>query len=575
MNLYFAQLLQILANPPGGLVLSIIFIIILVGSLWRTTRRTDSDALNHTKRVIIGIGILIILQGILLWINLLAWLKVFDPQWFLPSIDRAFVLINMIWIAWLWVFSEPSREKDRIPGIFTILTLTLMVISILSWLQKPTGTVFIYSIQDILWQILTLVLIILALTFLLIHKPIGYHHGLAVMVLSGLGNLIYLLIPMPVGYYLGVIRLTQLVVFPFLLALPRAISAQVIPQGKVKEKEKTGVSDQQLLVNEAPIKINPPPFIPGLIDQAAGIDQNHLTKVNLIRSLEAKEASPRSDQIELQLHMTLEELAFLQNELAAAKIKIDEFENQEPVLPSISEDQIQMVASIAQELRQPMSSIVGYTDLLMGESIGLLGALQRKFLERVKFSSERIVHLIEDLIQLTSNETDRIIMNPEVIDLNNIIDNAVAYTSTQLREKNITMRLDIPESPPKIHIDREALQQILIHLLQNAGAATLIEGTVLLRVHIQTEDEKDFLLIQVKDSGGGILSKDLPKVFARRYRAENVLIQGLGDTGVGLSIAKTLAEAQFGRIWVDTSLGVGSMISVLLPIVSSKSEIDE
>jgi signal transduction histidine kinase len=134
------------------------------------------------------------------------------------------------------------------------------------------------------------------------------------------------------------------------------------------------------------------------------------------------------------------------------------------------------------------------------------------------------------------------------------------------------MRLVIPESPPRIHIDGEALQQILIHLLQNAGAATLIEGTILLRVQIQTENDKDFLLIQVVDSGGGIPSKDLPRVFARRYRADNVLIQGLGDTGVGLSITKALAEAQLGRIWVETTLGIGSTISVLLPIVSAKSD---
>jgi signal transduction histidine kinase len=270
--------------------------------------------------------------------------------------------------------------------------------------------------------------------------------------------------------------------------------------------------------------------------------------------------------------MTLEELAFMQNELAEAKIKIEELGEKESTIPSVPEDQAQMMAAIAQELRQPISSIIGYTDLLMGESVGILGALQRKFLERVKFSTERVASLIEDLIQITTDETDRIIMNPQVIDLNNIIDNAIAYTSAQLREKNITMRLVIPESPPRIHIDGEALQQILIHLLQNAGAATLIEGTILLRVQIQTENDKDFLLIQVVDSGGGIPSKDLPRVFARRYRADNVLIQGLGDTGVGLSITKALAEAQLGRIWVETTLGIGSTISVLLPIVSAKSD---
>jgi signal transduction histidine kinase len=117
-----------------------------------------------------------------------------------------------------------------------------------------------------------------------------------------------------------------------------------------------------------------------------------------------------------------------------------------------------------------------------------------------------------------------------------------------------------------IHADREALQQILIHLLQNAGAASPVEGAVHLTVQTRTEDGKEFVLIQVTDSGGGIPAEDLGRVFTRLYRADNVLIQGVGDTGVGLSIAKTLTEAQKGRIWVESQVGVGSTFSVLLPI---------
>jgi len=230
------------------------------------------------------------------------------------------------------------------------------------------------------------------------------------------------------------------------------------------------------------------------------------------------------------------------------------------------------LVSISQELKQPMSSIIGYVDLLLGESVGIIGAMQRKFLERVKSSTERIVRLVDDLNKIAFTDADHLTTNPEVIDLNLIIDNAVAYTSTQLREKNITMRLDIPESPPKIHFDHESLQQILIHLLQNAGAASEVEGTVMLRVKFHEEEGKDFLMIQVVDSGGGISPEDLPRVFSRRYRADNVLIKGLGDTGVGLSIAKALAEAQSGRIWVESTLGVGSSISALLPIESEQQE---
>jgi two-component system phosphate regulon sensor histidine kinase PhoR len=233
---------------------------------------------------------------------------------------------------------------------------------------------------------------------------------------------------------------------------------------------------------------------------------------------------------------------------------------------------VDVIASISQELRQPMSSIIGYTDLLMGESVGVLGALQRKFIERIKASTDRIGGLVNDLIQITSLETGRMEFKAESIDLNLIIDNAMAYTSAQIREKNITLRLDIPDSTLLIRTDRDAFQQILIHLLQNATGTAQVEGVVTLRVRIQSEQSEHFILIQVTDTGGGIASSDIPRVFARRYRADHALIQGLGDTGVGLSIAKALVEAQGGRIWVETEAGCGSTFSILLPVLLRPEE---
>lgn len=271
-------------------------------------------------------------------------------------------------------------------------------------------------------------------------------------------------------------------------------------------------------------------------------------------------------QLENELRMTLREMARLQNTLAESNMKIMELENKPSASPNLTNDQAEVVASISQELRQPMSSIIGYADLLLGESVGILGALQRKFIERIRASTERIGSLIDDLIQITTLETGLMSLKPESVDMNLIIDNAMAYTSSQLREKNITLRIDIPENMRPIQTDREALQQILIHLLQNAGAASSVEGAITLRARTQKENENDHALIQVTDTGGGIPSEDLPRVFSRLYRADNVLIQGVGDTGVGLSIAKALTEAQGGRIWVDTEIGSGSTFSVLLPL---------
>ena len=324
-----------------------------------------------------------------------------------------------------------------------------------------------------------------------------------------------------------------------------------------------------------------------LESQREGISQAHLQAENMAALLIMQEEAQKSieqlkadnerlrnvggasgagdEQTEHELRNTLEEMAHMQNALADANIKILELEKR-PAAP-ITTEQVEVIASISQELRQPMSSIIGYTDLLMGESVGSLVALQRKFIERIKASTERIGGLVDDLIQITNLETGKMEFKPEAIDLNLIIDNAMAYTSTQIREKNITLRLDLTGTAPHIQTDRDAFQQILIHLLQNATAATHAEGNITLRLQMQKENDKQFISIQVTDNGGGIAPENIPLVFARRYRAEHSLIQGLGDTGVGLSIAKALVEAQNGRIWVETEEGVGCTFSVLLPVL--------
>jgi signal transduction histidine kinase len=277
-------------------------------------------------------------------------------------------------------------------------------------------------------------------------------------------------------------------------------------------------------------------------------------------------------QIERELRASLQDVARLQNQLAESNVKILELEKDGKAAHNKPSEQAEVIASISQELRQPMSSIVGYTDLLLGESIGILGALQRKFVERIKASTERIGSLIDDMIQVTTLESGLAQLKPESVDLNLIIDNAMAYTSSQVREKNISMHLDLPKKLAPLNTDREALQQIMIHLLQNAGAATPIEGTIHLKVQTTNDKDQDYIMVQVTDSGGGIPAEDLGRVFTRLYRADNVLIQGIGDTGVGLSIAKTLTEAQHGRIWVESEPGKGATFSVLLPITKDAVE---
>jgi signal transduction histidine kinase len=296
--------------------------------------------------------------------------------------------------------------------------------------------------------------------------------------------------------------------------------------------------------------------------------ENQRLKENLKKSITAApaEGGENNDQIMGELRLALQEVAQLQNALGEATSKLPSPDKPTGAPIAISDETSEVIASIAQELRQPMSSITGYTDLLLSESVGILGALQRKFLERVKSSTEHMRSLLDDLIKTTAIQKGSLEMIAQPVDLGKVIDQSITDTSAQMRERNITLRVDLPEELPQVHTDQDALQQILIHLLENAGAVTPREGTIILRAHMNDQAPgKSSLLVQVTDHGGGISPEDLSRVFARRYRAENPLIQGVGDTGVGLSITKTLVESLGGKIWVESQPGQSSTFSVELP----------
>jgi signal transduction histidine kinase len=277
------------------------------------------------------------------------------------------------------------------------------------------------------------------------------------------------------------------------------------------------------------------------------------TELRLSNSLKANAASTNSAQIEQDLHLTLAEVARLQNQLAEANMRLVEAE-------------AGGVTVFSHELRQTLSSTLQYLDLLLEESVGSLDAMQRSFLETIKASTTRLHNVIEDFTQLTTFKARSTSLAHDPADLNLIVKDALADTSSQARAKRLTLNVHLSENLAPVYADRGALRQILLRLLSNATAVSPLQGTVRLSVETKTEANKEYLLIQVGDSGGGIPPEDLQRVFAPLFRAEDVPARGVGDTGMGLFIAKTLTEAQNGRIWVDTESGVGSTYNVLIPV---------
>lgn len=285
---------------------------------------------------------------------------------------------------------------------------------------------------------------------------------------------------------------------------------------------------------------------------------------------ELEEKSAALTSLEQQLERTRTAMADLEEQLATTNRAVDA-----AVAGSHDIDQHdEVIASMAQELRTPMSSIVGYTDVLLGEQVGILGSLQRKFLQRVKSNTERMGALLDDLIRITALDKGRLRLEPEKVDVAFAVEEVIANLTDQYREKELTLRMVIGEEIPPVNADRDALTQIISHLLANAALASPVKGEVELLAASQhgalpgpdgEDHEEQCLYLQVRDSGSGVDPADFDRVFARKYRADNPLIEGLGDTGVGLSLTKALVETHGGRIWMESEKDLGTTFHVLIP----------
>ena len=274
-------------------------------------------------------------------------------------------------------------------------------------------------------------------------------------------------------------------------------------------------------------------------------------KLWLENNLKESVSSKNSTQLEQDLRSTLKQVARLQNQLAESNMRLLETE-------------AGGIGGFSRELHRTLSAALQNIDLLLGESVGALSPMQRNLLDTIKASTARLHAVIEDFVQIMTIRANAATHVPEPVDLNPIIKDAIAETSSQMRAKRITLNVDLPEVLSPVCVDPGALRQILTRLLSNAGAVSPLQGRVDLRAQTKTEDDKEYLLMQVGDTGGGIPPEDLPRIFTPLYRETDVPARGVGETGMGLFIVKTLTEAQNGRIWVDTELGVGSTYNVLV-----------
>jgi signal transduction histidine kinase/DNA-binding response OmpR family regulator len=224
------------------------------------------------------------------------------------------------------------------------------------------------------------------------------------------------------------------------------------------------------------------------------------------------------------------------------------------------------IASVSQEIRTPMTSISGYTDLLLAKSVGPLGSTQTKFLERIRANADRIDGLLNDLVSMMILDSRQLELKAEAMDLAATIHEAAETVHGDIAAKEQHLDLELPTDLSYVQAGPDAVYHILTNLLQNAHRCSPPGAHIRLQVREIHEGDTHYVSVSVTDAGGGIAAGDHKKVFNRFYRSENRIVPGLGDPDASLPIVKVLAEANGGRLWLESQMGVGSTFAFILPI---------
>ncbi len=229
------------------------------------------------------------------------------------------------------------------------------------------------------------------------------------------------------------------------------------------------------------------------------------------------------------------------------------------------------ISLITHDLKSPLTSILGYSDLLLVEASEKLGPEEQGYLTSIKSNGAKILDLVEQYLDLTKIEAGMMRLNLQETDPAGLLEEAVSALNVQAMEKNIKIRLSAPEGLPVITVDREKMLRVITNLVSNSIKYTMSGGSVEVSVRCAGTDSvagkpAQAIEISVADNGYGMDKDDLPHIFDRYYRSKS--ISGIRGTGLGLAVVKSLVDAQGGEVSVESELGKGSKFTVRIPVKS-------
>lgn len=218
-----------------------------------------------------------------------------------------------------------------------------------------------------------------------------------------------------------------------------------------------------------------------------------------------------------------------------------------------------LIRQVAHDLRNPLNALFGYADLVT--RFGTLNADQRKYLDRVRLTAQKLYDLSESLVDLAWIEAG-MALDHRPFELAHLIHLAVHQLEAEAEERRITLVVSVQQPIPPIVGDPRRITEAITRLLENAVRYSLPDSNV--AIHAWQEGPRVFCT--VGDQGIGIAAEDLPNIFDRLWRSPDERVRSVPGGGIGLTLARAIVRRHGGQIWADSTPGEGTTVTFMLPL---------
>jgi PAS domain S-box-containing protein len=222
----------------------------------------------------------------------------------------------------------------------------------------------------------------------------------------------------------------------------------------------------------------------------------------------------------------------------------------------------EFLANMSHELRTPLNAILGFAEIIRDRLLGPITDRYAEYAQDIHSSGSHLLGIINDILDLSKVEAGRVELVEEIVDLQSIIRSVVLLLRERVANAELTLKTELPDALLLLRADERKLKQVLMNLLSNAVKFTPPSGEIL--VHARVESERG-VVIEVADNGIGIAPEDIERALSPFGQVDSRLSRRYEGTGLGLPLARALAELHGGTLTLESALGRGTIVRITLP----------